>query len=268
MTGNSAPPERVSEMFDRISGVYDGMNLLISGFQEPRWRRRAVAETKLGPGDRALDVACGTGTVTRDLLRAVQPGGSVTGVDASAGMVARARMHDGDAGSADVGSPAAPTFLVGDALELPVEDHAFDAATIAFGMRNLADYERGFREMARAVRPGGRVVCLEIARPTSLLGRLAGRWFDHVVPLIGRLVGQGDAYAYLVRSTRAYPSPERIAAIMRDAGLRHVDWYGLSFGMVTIHTGIVAPPVRGADSAASAAVAAVSGPSPQVERGG
>lgn len=241
MSGNSAPPERVSEMFDRISGVYDGMNLVISGFQEPRWRRRAVAETHLGPGDSALDVACGTGTVTRDLSRAVRPGGTVTGVDASAGMIARARTHRGSMERADRDGTATPTYLVGDALALPVEDESFDAATIAFGMRNLADYERGFREMARAVRPGGRVVCLEIARPTSFVGRLAGRWFDHVVPLIGRLVGQGDAYAYLVRSTRAYPSPERIAAVMRAAGLRHVDWYGLSFGMVTIHTGTVGP---------------------------
>lgn len=249
MSGNSAPPQRVSEMFDRISGVYDGMNLVISGFQEPRWRRRAVAEARLGPGDRALDVACGTGTVTRDLYRVVQPGGNITGVDASAGMIARARRHAGDAARGEdgaVSTAGGPTYVVGDALALPVEDGAFDAATIAFGMRNLADYERGFREMARAVRPGGRVVCLEIARPGSRLGRLAGRWFDHVVPLIGRLVGQGDAYAYLVRSTRAYPAPERIAAIMRAAGLEQVDWYGLTFGMVTIHTGTVAATSPGA----------------------
>jgi demethylmenaquinone methyltransferase/2-methoxy-6-polyprenyl-1,4-benzoquinol methylase len=130
--------------------------------------------------------------------------------------------------------------VVGDALTLPVEDGEFDAATIAFGMRNLADYERGFREMARAVRPGGRVVCLEIARPTSRLGRLIGRWFDHIVPVIGRLVGQGQAYAYLVRSTRDYPPPERMAEIMRGAGLRSVDWFGMSGGIVTIHVGIAA----------------------------
>jgi|GEM_PF-4141561 len=91
--GNDASPQRVEEMFDRISGVYDIMNLLISGFQEPRWRRRAVRATRLAPGGRALDVACGTGTVTRDLFRVVQPGGSVIGVDASVGMIDRARAH-------------------------------------------------------------------------------------------------------------------------------------------------------------------------------
>jgi demethylmenaquinone methyltransferase/2-methoxy-6-polyprenyl-1,4-benzoquinol methylase len=133
-----------------------------------------------------------------------------------------------------------PRYLIGDALALPVEAGAYDAATIAFGLRNLADYQRGFEEMARAVRPGGRVVCLEIARPTSRLGRLAGRWFDTVVPLIGRLVGQGSAYAYLVQSTKGYPPPEDIARLMRAAGLRDVDWFGLSFGMVTIHAGTVA----------------------------
>jgi demethylmenaquinone methyltransferase / 2-methoxy-6-polyprenyl-1,4-benzoquinol methylase len=229
--GNQAPPERVAAMFDRISGVYDAMNLAISGFQEPRWRHRAVREAGLGPGGRALDVACGTGKVTRDLWRAAQPGGSATGVDVSTAMIERAR----DRSPADDG----PRFLVGDALALPVDDAAFDAATIAFGMRNLADYRRGFEEMARAVRPGGRVVCLEIARPTSRLGRLAGRWFDSVVPLIGRLVGQGSAYAYLVQSTKDYPPPDDIARIMRAAGLVDVDWFGLSFGMTTVHTGRV-----------------------------
>jgi len=227
--GNDAPPERVAEMFDRIAGVYDVMNLVISGFQEPRWRRRAVRATRLAPGGRALDVACGTGTVTRDLFRVVQPGGSVIGIDASVGMIDRARAKAGG-----------PEYLAGDALALPVADADFDAATIAFGMRNLPDYEQGFREMARAVRPGGRVVCLEIARPTSRLGRLAARWFDHVVPLLGRLVGHGDAYAYLVRSTRRYLTPPEVAATMRAAGLREVAWVRLSFGLVTIHTGVVA----------------------------
>lgn len=232
--GNPAPPQRVEQMFDRIAGVYDGMNLAISGFQEPRWRRRLVREARIGPGDRALDVACGTGKVTQDLYRAVQPGGSAVGVDFSAGMIGiaidrRPRGHE------------RLTYLQGDALDLPVEDDSFDAATIAFGMRNLADYRRGFAEMARAVRPGGRVVCLDITRPRSRLGRFIGRWFDHIVPLIGRLLGQGDAYAYLVQSTRDYPLPPRIAEIMREAGLEDVGWFELSGGIVVMHTGTVPP---------------------------
>jgi len=229
--GNDAHPERVAEMFDRISGVYDGMNLAISGFQEPRWRRRAVKESGIGPGGRALDVACGTGKVTTDLYRCAQPGGSALGVDFSGGMIERARER----------AAGGPEFEQGDALDLPVEDDGFDAATIAFGMRNLADYRLGFAEMARAVRPGGKVVCLEITRPSSRLGKLIGSWFDNIVPLIGRLVGQGGAYAYLVQSTKDYPAPDRVAEIMRDAGLVSVDWFGMSGGIVTIHVGTVAP---------------------------
>jgi len=150
-------------MFDGISGVYDPMNLLISAFQEPRWRRRAVALTRLGPGGRAIDIATGTGKVAADLHRRAQPGGEVLGVDISPGMIGVAeRRFEGRPGL---------TFVVGDALALPAPDAAFDAATIAFGMRNLPDYGQGFAEMRRVVRPGGRVVCLEIARPRSRLAR-------------------------------------------------------------------------------------------------
>jgi demethylmenaquinone methyltransferase/2-methoxy-6-polyprenyl-1,4-benzoquinol methylase len=130
-------------------------------------------------------------------------------------------------------------FVVGDALTLPTEDGSFDAATIAFGMRNLPDYAKGFAEMARSVRPGGRVVCLEIARPRSRLARILQFWFDKFVPVIGRVAGQGNAYGYLVRSVKGYPGPDRIAEIMRDAGLEAVTWQGMSGGIVTIHIGTV-----------------------------
>jgi demethylmenaquinone methyltransferase/2-methoxy-6-polyprenyl-1,4-benzoquinol methylase len=130
-------------------------------------------------------------------------------------------------------------FRVGDALALPTQDGTFDAATIAFGMRNLPDYRRGFEEMARSVRPGGRVLCLEITRPRSRLARILRWWFDRIVPVIGRIAGQGDAYAYLVRSVQSYPAPERIAAIMREAGLVDVTWRGMSGGIVTLHEGTV-----------------------------
>jgi demethylmenaquinone methyltransferase/2-methoxy-6-polyprenyl-1,4-benzoquinol methylase len=185
-------------MFDRIARVYDPMNLLISAFQEPRWRRRLVEAAGLRRGGSAIDVATGTGKVAADL---------------------NAR------------------FMVGDALSLPVADRTFDAATIAFGMRNLPDYRRGFDELARVVSPGGRVLCLEIARPRSHLARVLRWWFDRVVPIIGRLAGQGSAYAYLVRSVQDYPAPERIAEIMREAGLVDVSWRGFSGGIVTLHQG-------------------------------
>jgi demethylmenaquinone methyltransferase/2-methoxy-6-polyprenyl-1,4-benzoquinol methylase len=227
--GNAAPAADVREMFDRISPVYDLMNQLISGFQEPRWRRRAVREARLSRGRSAVDVACGTGKVTRALAKRVGSTGHVTGIDFSPGMIGRAQRTRSDAQNV--------SFVVGDALALPVDDASVDAATIAFGMRNLTDYGRGFRELTRVVRPGGRVVCLEISRPSSRLGRLIQQWFDRIVPLIGRLMGQGDAYAYLIRSTRGYPDPERIAAIMRESGLEDVRWVPLSGGIVTLHSG-------------------------------
>jgi demethylmenaquinone methyltransferase/2-methoxy-6-polyprenyl-1,4-benzoquinol methylase len=231
--GNAAAPAEVGAMFDRISRVYDPMNLVISAFQEPRWRRRAVAFAALKPGGRAIDVATGTGKVAADLLEAAEPGGAVLGVDLSPGMIGVARER--------YASRPGLTWVVGDAMSLPADDGRFDAATIAFGMRNLPDYTRGFAEMTRVVRPGGKVVCLEIARPRSRLARVLRWWFDRIVPVIGRVAGQGDAYAYLVRSVRAYPPPERIAEIMREAGLVGIRWIGMSGGIVTIHVGTVPP---------------------------
>jgi demethylmenaquinone methyltransferase/2-methoxy-6-polyprenyl-1,4-benzoquinol methylase len=125
------------------------------------------------------------------------------------------------------------------ALPLPDggERGGFDAATIAFGMRNLPDYGRGFAEMTRVVRPGGVVACLEIARPRSIVGRLGRIWFERLVPRLGSVIGQGDAYRYLVDSVQGYPPPEGIAELMREAGLADVAWRPMLFGMVTLHTG-------------------------------
>ncbi len=229
--GNAATTADVRAMFDRIARVYDPMNLVISAFQEPRWRRRAVQLTGARPGDRLLDVATGTGKVAADLWARAQPGGTVLGVDISPGMIAVAKRRSGDRQGLE--------FVVGDALALPTEDGSFDAATIAFGMRNLPDYGRGFAEMARSVRPGGRVVCLEITRPRSRPTRFLQLWFDRIVPLIGRVAGQGPAYGYLVRSVTGYPGPDRVATIMRKAGLVNVSWHGMSGGIVTLHVGTV-----------------------------
>jgi demethylmenaquinone methyltransferase/2-methoxy-6-polyprenyl-1,4-benzoquinol methylase len=227
--GNAASATEVGAMFDRIAPRYDLMNALISGFQEPRWRRRAIQLAGLEPGMAALDVATGTGKVAQGLADRVGPFGRVVGVDVSRVMIERARLANADRIELE--------FLIGDALDLPVEDESFDAATIAFGMRNLADYERGFAELRRALRPGGRVVCLEAARPRSLVGRLGWLWFQRAVPVLGGLAGHAAAYRYLVTSVASYPPPDRIAEVMRAAGLVDVRWIPLTSGMVTIHTG-------------------------------
>jgi len=228
-SGNPLPSKDVGALFDGIADRYDAMNLVISLFQEPRWRRRLVAATGLEPGMAAIDVATGTGKVAASLADRVGPFGRVLGVDVADRMVARARAEHSDRIEME--------FVVGDALALPVEDATFDAATIAFGMRNLPDYRRGFEEMRRVVRPGGRVVCLEIARPRSRIGRLGRIWFEQIVPRLGLLIGEGRAYAYLVESVRGYLEPEEITEVMRAAGLAEVSWTGLAFGMVTLHAG-------------------------------
>ena len=229
--GNAAATTEVRVMFDRIAGRYDLMNLLISAFQEPRWRKQLVDAAALTPGGSALDVASGTGKVAADLQSRAGSSGRVLGVDLSPGMTAVAQKR--------YASRPGLGYLVGNAMDLPTRDGEFDAATIAFGMRNLPDYGRGFAEMARSVRPGGRVLCLEIARPRSRLARFMRWWFDRIVPVIGRVAGQGAAYGYLVRSVQAYPSPERIAEIMGEVGLVHVRWTGLTGGIVTLHEGTV-----------------------------
>lgn len=231
--GNAASTAEVRAMFDKIARVYDPMNLVISAFQEPRWRKRAVKLTGVKAGDRVLDVATGTGKVAADLHARAQPGGSVLGIDISPAMIGVARRRFADRQGL--------AFEVGDALALPTEDGAFDAATIAFGMRNLPDYAKGFAELARSVRPGGRVVCLEIARPRSRPARFLQFWFDKIVPLVGRVAGQGGAYGYLVRSVQAYPGPDRIAGIMGEVGLQDVSWQPMSGGIVTLHVGTVPP---------------------------
>ncbi len=228
-SGNAASPAQVGAMFDRIAPVYDLMNAVISGFQEPRWRRRAVRLAALTPGMRAIDIATGTGKVAATMADIVGARGEVLGVDVSPGMIAGARKA--------YGRRPELRFVVGDAMALPADDGTYDAATIAFGMRNLPDYGRGFAEMRRVVRPGGLVVCLEIARPDHLLARISRLWFERAVPGLGRLAGQGDAYGYLVESVRNYPPPDWIAGIMRDAGLEQVTWIPMTLGMVTLHVG-------------------------------
>lgn len=230
--GNPVPADEVRAMFDRIAPIYDRMNTVMTAGLDVGWRRAAARATRLRPGMRALDVACGSGTLTRELARAVGPMGSALGVDLSDGMLELARRRAVSAGS------AIPEYRQGDALALPVKDAGYDAATIAFGLRNVGDYRRALAEMTRAVARDGRVVVLEIATPRSAVGRaVAGTWFRRIVPLVGRLAGGGAAYGYLPRSVEGYPGPEAIAALMAEVGLVDVGWRRLALGMVTLHEG-------------------------------
>ena len=194
------------------------------------WNGEAVEAAGLRPGRRALDLACGTGSLTRDLAERVGPGGYVLGVDFSREMLKAAKARP------------APNieYRFGDATDLEgVEDDSFDAATIAYGARNIPDLDALFSEMVRTVRPKGRVVCLEIARPEGRLSAtFYGLWFDKVVPRLGAAVsGDAWAYSYLPESVKEFVAPGELSDIMRRNGLQDVTWRGFSGGIVTLHVG-------------------------------
>jgi demethylmenaquinone methyltransferase/2-methoxy-6-polyprenyl-1,4-benzoquinol methylase len=236
--------DQVRAMFDRIAGVYDPLNSGMTAGLHHRWRTRAADLARVGPGSRVLDVATGTGDLALELARRVAPGGEVVGSDFSEGMLARARdkleRQRSEAGRLGSMSAAAVRFEWGDALALPYEDDSFDAATAGFGVRNFSDLARGLREMARVVRPGGRVVVLEFTTPTrpplSLFFRL---WFDRIVPLLGRLAGDADAYTYLPESVKRFPAPAALAGELERAGLGELSYLLTAGGIVTIHAGTV-----------------------------
>ncbi len=218
---------QVEAMFDRIAGVYDLMNSLMTAGLHHRWRRRASQLARVGPGDSVLDVACGTGDLAIELAGLVGADGSVIGSDFSQEMLARARVK-------------APqlSWESANALALPYEADRFDAVTVGFGARNFADLEAGLAEMVRVTRPGGRVVVLEITTPTRPpLSTFFRFWFDRLVPLVGRVAGDPDAYSYLPSSVRRFPDARSLAANLSQAGLVQVSYLLTAGGIIAIHSG-------------------------------
>ena len=224
---------QVRAMFDRIAGVYDRMNAVMTAGLDRRWRARAADLAMVRPGQRALDVATGTGDLALELAAQVAPGGDVVGCDFSEEMLERARAKA-------VGAPVLARFEWANALALPYEAGSFDAATVGFGARNFADLGRGIAEMARVVRPGGRVVILEITTPQRPpLAWFYVLWFDRAVPALGRLAGDRDAYAYLPSSVRRFPGPRELAGVMAGCGLAEIRWIVTAGGIIALHVGTV-----------------------------
>lgn len=217
-------PEAVRTMFDRIAPVYDAMNRVMTMGLDLRWRRLA-AQAVVHDGDRVLDAACGTG----DLALADRRAGAarVTGLDFSEPMLARARRK-------------APEleWVQGDMLALPFADATFDAATVGFGVRNVADLSLAFRELRRVLRAGGRVAILEITQPRGFLRPFYSLWFDRLVPLLGRLLPGGDAYTYLPASVKRFPGAEDLADMMRESGFGEVRFRLLAGSIVALHVGV------------------------------
>ena len=219
-------------MFDRIAGVYDLMNTAMTAGLHHGWRGRAADRAELTPGDSALDLCCGTGDLALELRARVGAVGRVVGADFSERMLELANEKAADRGLSDV------TFEWADALELPYSDSSFDAVTVGFGVRNLADLDAGVGEMARVLKPGGRLVILEITQPRRPpLSTFFSLWFDRLVPVLGKVAGDPEAYAYLPESVRNFPPPEGLAAIMDGAGFEGIRYTILAGGIIAIHSG-------------------------------
>jgi demethylmenaquinone methyltransferase / 2-methoxy-6-polyprenyl-1,4-benzoquinol methylase len=217
------PADGVRTMFDRIAPVYDVMNRVMTLGLDQRWRRRTV-RLAVKPGDRVLDACCGTGDLA---IIAARAGATVVGLDFSTEMLARARRK-------------APEleWVEGDLLELPFEDESFDAATVGFGVRNVADLGRALAELHRVLRVGGTVAILEITRPHGPLRVFYSLWFDRVVPLLGKVLPGGSAYTYLPASVKRFPPADELAELMRTAGFDLVRYDLIAGGIVARHVGV------------------------------
>lgn len=222
--------ERVREMFTRIVPHYDRMNLLMTGGLDRHWRRVA-ADAAAPAGQDVLDVGCGTGDLAIALAR--RGVRRVVGVDFSPGMLAAAGEKIRRLG------PSGRVFLVeGDALALPFPDASFDRVTSGFLLRNLADLALALTEMRRVLRPGGRVICLEITHPPPAVAPLLHLYFDRAIPLLGALVAREPAaYRYLPASLGPLPAADALADLLRGAGFRDVGYRRLGFGLVALHEG-------------------------------
>jgi demethylmenaquinone methyltransferase / 2-methoxy-6-polyprenyl-1,4-benzoquinol methylase len=220
-------------MFDRVATRYDLLNTVMTAGLHHAWRERAVDRAELSQGDSVLDVCCGTGDLSLELAARVGPGGHVVGCDFSEPMLDLAREKASRRAAGGV------RFEWADALSLPYDAGRFDAVTVGFGVRNLANLERGLGEMARVLRPGGRLVVLEITQPTRPpLSTFYSLWFDRIVPLLGSFSSDAEAYSYLPESVRSFPGPSRLAELMDGAGLKRIRWTVLAGGIIAIHSGV------------------------------
>jgi demethylmenaquinone methyltransferase/2-methoxy-6-polyprenyl-1,4-benzoquinol methylase len=222
----------VRRMFDRIAGVYDLMNRVMTAGLDRRWRDFAARQIALEAGQRALDVGTGTGDLAIALARSSAPSARVVAVDFAPEMLERGRRK-----LTRLGLEGRVEFQQGDGEHLDFPDATFDACCSAFVARNLTDVQRGFAEMLRVVKPGGRVVCLEMSHPRNLLfASLFHLYFDRIVPLLGRLIGRAfEAYSYLPTSVTTFPNAPHLQQIMEAAGWEDVRYYYRAGGVVAIH---------------------------------
>ncbi|RYL94883.1 demethylmenaquinone methyltransferase [Sporolactobacillus sp. THM7-4] len=223
--------EKVHQVFQTIYKKYDAMNSLISFNHHKAWRRKADVIVHAAPGDKVLDVCCGTGDWTLALAKDVGPEGKVVGLDFSDNMlkVAKAKLDDSLLDNV--------TLVNGDAMKIPYGDCEFDRVTIGFGLRNVPDYLTVLKEMFRVLKPGGRIVCLETSQPgIPVYKQLYFFYFRFIMPLLGKIfAGSYKEYAWLNESTRKFPDREKLKQLFLTAGFKNVNVWSLMGGIAAIH---------------------------------
>ncbi|MFE1244113.1 demethylmenaquinone methyltransferase [Fictibacillus sp. NPDC058756] len=225
--------ERVHSVFEKISDQYDYMNDLISFKQHNRWRNDTMKRISVKPGDNCLDVCCGTGEWTFALAEAAGESGHVTGLDFSENMLKVGREKLKKRSLPQV------AFLHGNAMELPFEDNTFDVVTIGFGLRNVPDYFQALKEMARVVKPGGRVVCLETSHTTvPIFKQIFKFYFTYIMPVFGKLFAKSyQEYSWLQESTEAFLTKDELKDLFQKSGLTEVEIKSYALGAAAMHTG-------------------------------
>lgn len=232
MTSNLPATNGSGQMFDRIAEKYDLLNRLISFGLDISWRKKLLKAINVDGTSQLLDVATGTADVAIDAVRTF-PGLQATGLDPSVGMLGVGQRKINDAGLQD-----AITLVEGDALAMPFEDDRFHASCVSFGIRNFPDRLQGLREMTRCIKPGGRVVVLELSEPRKGFTAPFARLHIHrIVPFVGSLLSGDKEYAYLAKSIAAFPAPDDFAALMREAGLQDVRYEPMTFGVAHLYVG-------------------------------
>jgi demethylmenaquinone methyltransferase/2-methoxy-6-polyprenyl-1,4-benzoquinol methylase len=215
-------------MFDRTAERYDLLNGLMTAGQDRRWRRAVVVALDAHPGERVLDLAAGTGASS---VPFVEAGAQVVACDFSLGMLR--------VGVRRQAATERLEFVAGDALRLPFADASFDAVTISFGLRNVADTDLALRELRRVTKPGGRLLVCEVSRPTNgLLGRGHKFHLRYGLSLLGRVSSNPDSYRYLAESTLAWPDQRELSGLLQKSGWEKVRWRNLTFGVVALHHAI------------------------------
>jgi demethylmenaquinone methyltransferase/2-methoxy-6-polyprenyl-1,4-benzoquinol methylase len=226
---------RVRGVFDSVAGSYDLMNDLMSGGMHRLWKRFALSQTGLRPGQRALDVAAGTGDLGAGIARQVGREGLAVLTDINGEMLARGRDR-----MIDDGLGARAEFVIANAECLPFPDSSFDCVTIGFGLRNVTDKPAALASMRRVLRPGGRLLVLEFSKPRPEIRAAYDAYSFNVLPRIGAIVaGDAASYRYLAESIRMHPDQETLAGMIRQAGFDDCRWHNLAAGIVALHVGVV-----------------------------